>query len=375
MEAKKTQTARILYIDDEINNLNSFRASFRNEFEIHTAISAQEASVILENQVIHIIIADQRMPVMTGVEFFESILPKYPDSVRILLTAYSDITSVVDAINKGHVYQFIDKPWDFQQIKQSILRAFDYYNAINTIKNKNQELLKAYQELDKFVYSTSHDLRSPLASIKGIIEIARLDNDPSKLFNYINMIDESASKMDEFIQNIVNYYKISRIVFSPKEIELTNLVSDILEGFSPLIKSLEIDVKVEINETSTLITDEEKLRIILTNLISNAIKFQNANNSKKRISIEITSNEKDCIIIISDNGISIDKNLIDKIFDMFYRATDRNPGSGLGLYIVNDTVKQLSGKINVESSREIGTSFTVEIKNYLNLAEINENEF
>jgi len=101
----------VLYIDDEVNNLNSFKAAFRRDFEIFTASSAKEGRKILDSQEIGVIITDQRMPGMTGIEFLESILPVYPDTIRILLTGFSDINAVMDAINRGQVYKYLVKPW------------------------------------------------------------------------------------------------------------------------------------------------------------------------------------------------------------------------------------------------------------------------
>ncbi len=127
----------ILYVDDEQNNLTAFKATFRRDFKIYTAISAAEGIKILDEEDIHILITDQRMPVMTGVEFLESILEKYPDMIRILLTGYTDIEAVIDAINKGQVYRYITKPWDETELRMTINNAFEVYN----LKKENKELL------------------------------------------------------------------------------------------------------------------------------------------------------------------------------------------------------------------------------------------
>lgn len=126
----------ILYIDDEMHNLNSFKASFRREFEVYTALNAEEGVKILEQQDIHLIITDQRMPGMTGTEFLESILDKYPDPQRILLTGYADINAVIDAINKGHVFKYVQKPWNEEELKATIKEALEIY----FLKKKKQEL-------------------------------------------------------------------------------------------------------------------------------------------------------------------------------------------------------------------------------------------
>ncbi|RZA03466.1 MAG: response regulator [Sphingobacteriaceae bacterium] len=139
----------VLYVDDEANNLNSFKASFRREFEIYTASSAREARKILENNEIGVIITDQRMPVMTGIEFLESIIPIYPDTIRILLTGFSDINAVMDAINRGQVYKYLVKPWQNDELKMYIENALEIYNLRKENKELFAKLELANQELQR----------------------------------------------------------------------------------------------------------------------------------------------------------------------------------------------------------------------------------
>jgi response regulator RpfG family c-di-GMP phosphodiesterase len=135
----------VLYIDDEVHNLNAFKAGFRMKFNIFTAESAAEGMTILQKEAIHVIIADQRMPGMTGIEFFESIIPDYPDPIRILLTGYEDITAVVDAINKGEVYKYIQKPWRDDSLRINIEKAFEIYS----LRKENKELIESLLTVNK----------------------------------------------------------------------------------------------------------------------------------------------------------------------------------------------------------------------------------
>jgi DNA-binding NtrC family response regulator len=138
----------VLYVDDEINNINSFKAAFRRDFEIFTAISAKEGRKILDTEEIGVIISDQRMPGMTGIEFLESILPIYPDTIRILLTGFSDINAVMDAINRGQVYKYLVKPWQNDELKMYIENALEIYNLRKENKELARKLRSAYAELD-----------------------------------------------------------------------------------------------------------------------------------------------------------------------------------------------------------------------------------
>jgi DNA-binding NtrC family response regulator len=126
----------VLYVDDEINNLNSFKAAFRRSFNIYTAQSAAEGFQVLQTYEIGVIITDQRMPVTTGIEFLESILPLYPDTIRILLTGFSDVNAVMDAINRGQVYKYLVKPWQNDELKIYIQNAIEIYE----LRRENKEL-------------------------------------------------------------------------------------------------------------------------------------------------------------------------------------------------------------------------------------------
>jgi DNA-binding NtrC family response regulator len=139
----------VLYVDDEVNNLNSFKAAFRRDFQIYTASSAREARKILENNEIGVIITDQRMPVMTGIEFLESILPIYPDTIRILLTGFSDMNAVMDAINRGQVYKYLVKPWQNDELKMYIENAMEIYNLRKENKELSQKLELANLEIER----------------------------------------------------------------------------------------------------------------------------------------------------------------------------------------------------------------------------------
>ena len=138
----------VLYVDDEINNLNSFKAAFRRDFEIYTAQSAREGRKILDSNEIGVIITDQRMPGMTGIEFLESILAIYPDTIRILLTGFSDMNAVMDAINRGQVYKYLVKPWQNDELKLYIQNALEIYHLRKENKDLAHKLQLANKELE-----------------------------------------------------------------------------------------------------------------------------------------------------------------------------------------------------------------------------------
>ena len=138
----------VLYVDDEVNNLNSFKAAFRRDFEVFTAISAKDGRKILDETEIGVIITDHRMPVMTGIEFLESIIQIYPDTIRILLTGFADINAVMDAINRGHVYKYVVKPWQNDELKMYITNAIEIYKLRRENKDLAAKLRLAHAEIE-----------------------------------------------------------------------------------------------------------------------------------------------------------------------------------------------------------------------------------
>jgi response regulator RpfG family c-di-GMP phosphodiesterase len=138
----------ILYVDDEENNLFSFKATFRIKYQVFTALSGDEALKILDASKVHIIITDQRMPEMTGVEFLEKVLEKFPDPMRILLTGYADMGAVVDAVNKGKIFHYLAKPWDEEELDLTINRAYAKYLEKAALKDMNEKLEVSNDQLE-----------------------------------------------------------------------------------------------------------------------------------------------------------------------------------------------------------------------------------
>jgi response regulator RpfG family c-di-GMP phosphodiesterase len=140
---------KVIYVDDEENNLLSFKASFRMKYEVFIAISAKEAITILQqNPEISVIITDQRMPDMTGVEFLESILDIFPDPIRILLTGYADINAVIDAVNKGKIYHYLSKPWKEEELSETIEKAHELYEYEISQKDYNKQIIRVNDQLE-----------------------------------------------------------------------------------------------------------------------------------------------------------------------------------------------------------------------------------
>lgn len=147
-KSKENEKIQILYVDDEPNNLVSFKAAYRREFNVFVAESGPEGRKVLENNDISIVITDQRMPIMTGVEFLESIVNEFPDTIRILITGFSDIQAVIDAINKGKIYHYVQKPWDETYLRNIITNAYETHRLRRENKYMMEQLKLTNEQLE-----------------------------------------------------------------------------------------------------------------------------------------------------------------------------------------------------------------------------------
>ena len=234
-------------------------------------------------------------------------------------------------------------------------------NAEKKLKTTNAKLRKTNTELDNFVYRVSHDLRAPIASVLGITNLAKSEKNLEELQHYFSMIENSAEQQDEFIKEILDLSRNSRLSIQKDKISMKPLLNEVfdLHMHNNVEKNILKDIAIE--EQYPLVTDKNRLKVILNNLISNSIRYSNGHDPMIKIGVNI---DKEMVkISVNDNGKGIPKKHIKNVFRMFYRATDVNAGSGLGLYIVKETVDKLSGNIRIDSKEKEGTNVLLEIPN------------
>ncbi|MCG2610126.1 HAMP domain-containing histidine kinase [Flavobacterium sp. SM15] len=227
------------------------------------------------------------------------------------------------------------------------------------IEAKNEHLVLANSELDKFVYSASHDLRSPITSVKGLVEIAKEEEDLEQLRSYLDLMNQSLSLQDQFISDIIDYSKNKRNRLVVEQVSLVKIIDEVIAQHSHIkdAKTIAIKKNLQIDEIHG---DHLRLKIILNNLVSNAIKYSDRKKSNRFIEISTSCEDDQHTITVKDNGIGIKEEFQEKIFEMFF-VTDHNLGSGLGLYIAKEAVNNLNGLIRVESCVNVGTKFIVSI--------------
>ena len=361
---EKQEKIKILYVDDEINNLTGFKASFRMSYNIMIGVNATDAMEHLNSHPdIRVIFCDQRMPGKTGVQFFEEIRSRYPKPIRILLTGFTDIDSVIDSINLGNIFRYVKKPCNDGDILAAINEANKFYISNSLLAVKNEELQRAYNELDKFSYSVTHDMRGPLLSILGAIEAAQDVDDITEIRKMLKLMKDSVRNLDDFIQSIHDYYNLNRGELEIKQIDFKDLVDEQTRIFNFTYLVSDVQFKTTISQREVFRGDELSIKLILNNLLSNAFKYQRKENKAKIVDLNILVENGLAIIEVKDNGVGIAENFLGDIFNMFFRASSQEVGSGFGLYNVKAAISKLNGKITVDSEVNKGTTFKVTIQN------------
>lgn len=240
---------------------------------------------------------------------------------------------------------------------------------ISQTKHSFIELEKANYELDRFTYHASHDLRSPLRSLEGLIQASLEEDNLDELKVFLKMMQKSTVKLENLIDDLLTIARNKKSEAKITKVDFYQELEDALIQLGYYENSTKINIHRLINQTNNFSTDGVRLRIILTNLISNAIKYHNLNQENPQIWIDINVQEDFAHIKIRDNGKGIAAHHQEKIFDMFYRADSSCEGSGLGLYLVKTTVDKLHGKISLLSSHGQGTEFVIQIPNFHKIKE------
>lgn len=220
---------------------------------------------------------------------------------------------------------------------------------------------KINTELDFLIYSISHDLRSPLMSVRGLIAlISDSENVSENVKTYLKMADGSIDRLDQTIYDILEYSKNSRTQIQNEKFNIREAV-EIINSDLKYYNSKPIDFQININGSEEIFADKKRITTIVKNLISNSVKYSKTNADISFVRFELNENEKSYEMIISDNGVGIPKDYQKRIFEMFFRVSTERVGSGLGLFIVKEIMEKLGGSISVTSDQDIGSSFTLNI--------------
>jgi signal transduction histidine kinase len=364
---------RILMLEDLDEDVGLVRRVLRKEgfeFDLLKVDERREYEDALQTYRPDVILSDHALPQFNSIEALDIRLHHAPDTPFILVTG---------AVSEEFAAQCIKRGADDYILKSNLTRLpVAIVNALETrtredqrkedefsIREKNRELTKINQELDSFIYSVSHNLRAPLASVLGLVNLAKLENsvDPSSAARYLAMIEQSINRLDDTIKEILEYSRNARTSIKPVEIDLEKIFHDSLErlqyfrGFDAIRKS------VVIHSMVPFYSDHHRLSVVIANLVTNAVKYADPAKPESFIQFTAELNYPFTTISLVDNGVGIRADHLPHLYAMFYRATELSDGAGLGLYIVKEILQKLHGVIEVSSVEHEGTTFTLKIPN------------
>ncbi len=231
------------------------------------------------------------------------------------------------------------------------------------------KLSKAKCAIDQFIYSCSHTLRAPLKSISGLVNLLKNVERNSEMDSrlVLQSIEKTVEKMEVVLNELERFLSNSKQGLALQSVALRPLIRNVVtEIQTPAMKDL-VSISIRVNQNVPFNTDECRLRVILTHLISNAVQFRDLSKSNMRVSVQAELSESRCILQVRDNGIGISSEVRPHIFELFYRGSERSTGSGVGLYIIHEIVNKMNGSILVRSVPGKGSVFQITLPNLTNL--------
>jgi signal transduction histidine kinase len=361
----------ILVLEDQAEDFDLVKYALRKSglaFESKCVESKDEFINAINTFKPDVVLSDHALPQFNSIEALKICKAMQLNSPFILVTGTVSEEFAVAALKEG-ADDYILKS-NLARLSTAIVNALKQRELENLrrlaeadLRKQNEELKKVNKELDSLVYSVSHDIRSPLMSMLGLVDIIQSEGGVIETKEPLfNMMRSSIHKLDGTITEIIDYSKNARGKINVSCVHIKSLLLECYDHLQYMPGANDIHTKIEAKGSVNFYSDAYRLKIIFNNLISNAIKYRDV-NKKPLLNICIEVNDDSALIIFEDNGIGIKESALKKIFEMFFRATDQCEGSGLGLYIVKEAIEKLNGKINVESVEGEGSIFIVQIPN------------
>lgn len=349
----------ILYVDDERSNLIVFEATFEDDFRIHLASSAAQALEIVEELPIPVVIADQRMPDMTGVEMFALIRRKHPHIQRVILSGFAESDSIISAINEGQVFQFVRKPWQRPELLAVIRRAMEAHDMALENTSLMERLLVSEQcaLLGRATADIAHEMGSQL-NVLPLIEM--VEDDFSQYPQLLQMAEIARGSYDRLrglVDEIKSIVRQERTEVNLQLVSLADVIRELL-SFLRFNRSFPSSAIVaDLRCDPTILGNKLKLHQVLMNLVNNA-KDAIEGQPNGRIAIHLRCYKGRVDLSVADNGSGIPKAIQEKIWEPFF-STKGSRGTGLGLDLVKRLVEAQYGTIQMTSEPGQGTEFTL----------------
>ncbi len=360
----------VLIVDDERENINLLANILGDDYGIHEARGGEEALAILGKHAIDLILTDERMPGMSGVELLEKVRAARPDCVRMLVTAYPDVANAIQAINRGHVNRYISKPFDSRELKLAVAQELEHLNVLRANRRLNDEmahmvdeLFKANRELrdlnrmkDQFLANCSHELKTPLVSGMGYVDLLLSGGMGSLEARQERGLRIAYRNLERLLGLIENLLALAKGRFRPEALKVTQfalrpLVEECVESLKARARKRSLTVRVVWPRAEMVIEgDERKIHSIFTNVLANAEKFT---PEDARISIRVRSGaDGRCLVEVRDNGKGPERG---GEIEMFKTTGDpRTAGLGIGLTLSRQILEAHGGRIRLERAERGG---------------------
>ncbi len=382
MEILDYKSFKILIVDDEKENLEAFKMEFGEYFDISVASSGKEALKFLEGSgEVAVVIVDQRMPEMRGVTLLREIVKHYPDTIRFLITAYSDTDAIVEAINTGQVYKYVSKPWEHEDVKVSLMRAIESYYLTKEKERLTEEKIATVKKaaeahrlgsLGMLAAGIAHEINNPLVSISTFFKLIpqkikdlciknKEDLDPSFWGDFFQVAEGELKRVQDLVKELLNLAKPPKYDFEETNLmELLQAEAGIFESAAKA-KGVEFVMDMDEKKVPLIHCDQSRIKQLLLNLVLNAVQ---ATKKGGKVTVQFRGTKgrgmnRQLEIAVIDTGQGISEEELDKIFQPFF--TTKQWGTGLGLVICDFIVKHHGGDISVESRVGKGTTFIISL--------------
>jgi signal transduction histidine kinase len=383
-----TRRHTVLVVDDEPDVVQSVQDLLRLTYRVVGAHSAKDALKVLREHEVHIVMTDQRMPEMSGVQFLRQVRGEHPDAIRLLFTGYADIKAVIDAINQGNVYRYITKPWDPDELLTVLRQAADQYDLIVERKHllrelqvKNEELERANAELrqanelkEAFIKVASHELRTPLTILLGLTELALPTPGLSPtLRGWLTHVHKASQRLNRLVNQLIQMLQAGCFErpLERAETDLALLLHDAVAEIRPFVEQRRQELTLDLApDLGSLAVEANKIHDSLENLLLNAIKFT-PDGGKIRVTARRGA-DGEAVISVSDSGPGIAPAHRQHLFKAFFTELNVSRhtsglyefgrrGLGLGLSLVKAFVELHGGRVEVASEPLQGATFTIRL--------------
>ncbi|MBX9765709.1 MAG: hybrid sensor histidine kinase/response regulator [Bdellovibrionales bacterium] len=360
----------LLVVDDEVDNGEALERLFRKKYHVLKATSGAAALKLVQSHPeISVIISDQRMPQMSGVEFLEKSLAIRPDAVRILLTGYTDLESVIAAVNAGQIYRYVTKPWDPQDLTLTVDRAFERFQLQAELKQKNLSLQKALEELktldrakSHFMVLIGHELKTPLTTLISFTDLLKESGLNSEQSRFLDRVIKGAGRLKEIVFDVLELVsaEAGTLPVNITQVSLQTLAEGIAKEFEPLAKPKKMTFAIDCVGT-TVSSDPEILRKIFRRITHNAIKF---GDEESIVSFQARpEGAKETHCVFQNRGPALSEEMIQHIlkpFQLNENIMNHSQGLGLGLSLCQALLGRLGSGLQIQSDPPmIKVSFTL----------------